>query len=75
MNKPIATLRKGATLFDVLDEIEAAVVHHMAERRGLTEQAFRNLLGKDKEVAGSYCRKISRSLRATGLNHAKLVGR
>lgn len=67
-------LKKGSTIFDVLDGIETAVVTYMAGKRGLTELAFRNLLNTSTEVRASYGRKIARTLASTGLNPTKLVG-
>jgi hypothetical protein len=66
-------LKKGHTLADVTEAIEAEVVKYMAGKRRLGEQAFRALLDKDSEVRASYSRKIARLLRATGLNPAVQV--
>ena len=68
-------LRKGCTLFDVLDGIESAVVAYMAGRRGITEQQMRDLLNKDAEARASWMRKVRRGMDSTGLDPAKLVGR
>ena len=68
-------LKKGATLADVIDAMEVQVVNYMAGKRGMAEQAFRNLLDKDAEVRASYSRKIARLLRAAGLNPAVQVGK
>ena len=69
-----AKLKKGATLFDVLDGIESAVVDYMSKKRGMTEERFRKLLQQDAEVRASYGRKIDRGLKSTGLPRNQLIG-
>ena len=68
-------LRKGKDLFEVIDHIEGAAVAYMAGKRGLGEQAMRNLIDSDAEVRASWQRKIARGLKATGLDTTKLIGR
>lgn len=68
-------LRKGKTLFEVIDQLESGVVAYMAGKRGITEPELRNLITSDAEVRASWMRKNARALASTGLDPAKLVGR
>lgn len=56
------SLQPNATPADVLDSIEAAVVHYMSGTRHLDELAMRKLLDADTEVRASYSRKIQREI-------------
>lgn len=67
-------LRKGVTLFDVLDGVEAAVIDYMSKKRGMSEERFRKFMSTDPDTAASYTRKIDRALTSTGLSRNKLVG-
>lgn len=58
------TLKKGTTVHDLLDTLEADTIKYMAGRRQIDEQAMRKLIDKDEETRASYRRKNARAVQA-----------